>query len=138
MASIHTPNSFFITISTDILAYSTGKGPVSGLEMYIARPRTQLAGNTWQMHDHDSIEQASQLRTLRSSVTCTCLSVSLTRLPTHSLLTRIHGQEGATSTLAEVGEVGCMVGGRIQHQDFFLETLKEREQMAKKLHGMAV
>ena len=31
-----------------------------------------------------------------------------------------------------------MVGGRVQHQDFFLETPKEREQMAKKLCGMAV
>jgi hypothetical protein len=30
------------------------------------------------------------------------------------------------------------ISAEIQHQDSFLETLKEREQMAKKLHGMAV
>jgi hypothetical protein len=30
------------------------------------------------------------------------------------------------------------ISAEIQHQDSFLETLKERGQMAKKLHGMAV
>ena len=101
----HPPNCFFdcyCNWHSSILV----KAPYRDLKSIIAHARIQLAGDIWQIPDHDGIEQASQLRTLRSTVG---LSVSPACPLTHSSLDHTRDQEDATSALARVGEVGCMV-----------------------------